>query len=98
MFKLKLQASEVQLHWKQHREGDKLRFRQTQEQAARLQQDNPNNPDNPSTTYPDGSLRYLMTDLTSHEVFVAAVSHLSLNKTRPDRQTTEANKGGPTAQ
>ena len=88
MLIMDMQATDVKLHWREPQEGDKLKYRQSQEgfakvggQASRALCD-----DSGSSSE---ALRHMMLSLTPPETFIAAFAQVRLHETRVDpRQLT----------
>lgn len=97
MLRMGTQASDVQLSWKQHRDADKLKFRQMQDQAIRQRQDDAGSISS-SSQASERTFRYLMMELTSNETIIAAVSHILLDRSRPEPGPLEGDSSSTPAQ
>ena len=81
MLVMDVQASEVRLHWREPQEGDKLRYRQSQEV---LMTSGPEGDAPVSHGVPSQALRHMMLSLAPPETFIAAVANCHVHETRID--------------
>ena len=88
MLVMDMQAKNVRLHWREPHEGDKLRYRQSQEGFSTLG-DNASRGECEDSGNSREALRHMMLSLTPPETFIAAFSRVHLHETRADpRQLT----------
>ena len=93
MLVMDMQASDVRLHWREPQEGDKLRYRQSQEGFAKQGTDTAKGECGDSGNSSE-ALRQMMLSLTPPENFIAAFSQVHLHETRPDPRQLAAQDVG----
>lgn len=87
MLQMDVQSSEVRLHWREPQEGDKLRYRQSQEVQAHEESVQA---ERQASAGSSEALRHMMRSFGPPETFIAAVSCLKVQETRPDPRETAA--------
>lgn len=83
MLAMDMQATGVRLYWREPQEGDKLRYRQSQEGFSK-QGDNASRAECQDSGSSSEALRQMMLSLTPPETFIAAFSQVHLQETRID--------------
>ena len=92
MLAMEVQASEVRLHWREPQEGDKLRYRHSQELQGKGQE---GSEDGHSMHSSCEALRQMMQSFAPPETFIAAIAHLHVHETRPLPNVTPAKGQDP---